>query len=304
MGMKITRRRRRSTVKSDFSGRKPFNFYDRFDIRTILFWIAMAAVSVFLMLFFTDPFFSGIRESLAFKIALRTVFTGGVLFFVWRIDDQSSLLFKVLTSIIAILPWGELIFPTDRPVMAAHIILFFIFAVHSLNYAFENEVQFTSLLASFYLGLRLYIPGTNRFTFPDKDFWILAFVFGIIGATAAVIIVLRNNGSSHRHPILNTLCIAFLTFVLTIAITRAIAIDVNYAFDFSEQQTYTVTISEIETERVSRGVYDSFFNIYPEGELVELEVSEAAANLHKAGDEISVIKGEGFFGVPYFMLDE
>ncbi|MBO7184435.1 MAG: hypothetical protein J6V34_01415 [Oscillospiraceae bacterium] len=256
------------------------------------------------ILFFWHPYLQAIRDSLAYQLCWKIIFSSVVLLAAWNPKIRPGLVGRIILTLMAATLWQKFLFPSQRLLSLSLTILVFTGTLDSVVNMLRGKMEEGHVLVitcAFFIKL-LCIAQTCVSLDGKIHFWPIH-----LGAALAVAVVIWFLGEKSlffgwpRKLIVKIICCCCV-LLCCFFFTWFTTVSLNYALDTSEPEICQMQILEKDIDSTDSAVEYKLILAH-QGREVNLFVSQSDFYQLKVGDTIPVSLYQGFFKVPYYIFE-
>ena len=269
----------------------------------VLFIALLLAGVIGAMLILVHPNLQPMRDTLAYKIIVKMILTGLLLYFAWVAKSRPPRLGQIIMTLIAFVLWQSFLIPAERLVLLNATVLTFVGIAYLLylNVILDNNnkplcwaTAFLSLILLLQMRYYTYLDGKTQY-------WIFSLVLALLAGIVACYLIHRGlRWLLDEDTILERISVCFIVAVAVFILSWSTANNMNYFLDFSQPEEYSMTIVDKETSSSRAGTYYEVVLVHNEKEIT-LHVSQSTYYQYEIGDSFTVELYQGFFKDPYFI---
>ncbi len=274
--------------------------------KDIMMSLGLVVGSIGLMFLFNLPALQSVRDSLAFGIIIRTVFSLIPLYFTWiHKSKPEPVIAKLLSTLVAISIWLPFLIQSSQAITLIDMVLFFLLLGYIIYLVLAKKTTFKVInFEAMYFGLLMLLM-LGDYTFVDNSggihFWQASLIVAIISGIISFVLLKKGVISLKYNRKSEKASVVILTFFAAFAISWATTSNLNYALDTQEPTEYIAIIEDKDMDLNSKSADEYELKLTFDGKTIELNVSQSEYYAYEIGDKFPIKLYKGAFNEPYYI---
>ena len=265
-------------------------------------WLAEVAVWFGYMWLAYRPELQPLRDTVIWNALGKLAISGVILYFAWISPGHPPKQGRIIMTLMAAVPWQEMILPSRR-FLLLHITVLVFWAAGYLLYLMIRQKKNSDVLmfaAAFFAIMLLDFMDDYVYVDGRDHHWQISLVLALLIGGAACYLMFNGFIRLKDDRMSEKVCWCIMAAFISFFLIWATANNLNYMLDASEPEHFEAYVLDKEIDSSGKSTkYE--MTVLIGGEQIQMDVMQSVYFHYEIGETLPVDLYQGFFNHPYYI---